>query len=103
MDRLRKIVAPGRVGVSIISDRHAGIMSSMNNPHLGWREPHGHHRFCMRHLAANFVKEFKKSNLKERVVALCSQLTQKKLSLHWNALLAVEPRAEAWFGDKDPK
>lgn len=30
-------------------------------------------------------------------------MIETKLSFHWNALLAVEPRAEAWLGDKDLK
>lgn len=99
MDRVKKKVVLRRRDVCVISDRHAGIISAMNNPTLGWCEPQGHHRFCARHLAANFGKEFK-GKLKERVVALCSQLTGPKFTLHWNALLAIEPRAERWFADK---
>ncbi|KAK1362182.1 hypothetical protein POM88_046656 [Heracleum sosnowskyi] len=72
----------------------------MNNPELGWCEPHSHHRFCSRHLAANFGKEFKKGHIKDRIVPLCSQLTGHKFSLHWNVLVAAEPRAQQWFADK---
>lgn len=97
MERVRKMVALDRRGVCVISDRHLGIMSAMSNPNLG--EPDGYHRFCVRHLAANFAKTFKKSGLKEKVVAMCSQLTEDKFNLHWNALLTVEPRAEEWFGE----
>ncbi|KAK1362187.1 hypothetical protein POM88_046661 [Heracleum sosnowskyi] len=67
---------------------------------LGWCEPYSHHRFCSRHLAANFGKEFKKGHIKDRIVPLCSQLTGHKFSLHWNALVAAEPRAQQWFADK---
>lgn len=102
MVRLRRVVVAERTRVCVISDRHAGIISAMNNPAVGWCEPLGHHRFCVRHLAANFAKKFKKINLKDRVVAMCSQLTVAKSNLHWNALLAVEPRADEWFSEINP-
>lgn len=101
--RLKKKVVLRRRDVCVISDRHAGIISAMKSPNLEWREPYAHHRFCARHLAANFGREFKKGKLKEKVVALCSQLTSAKFTLHWNALLAAEPRAQDWFADKPLK
>lgn len=72
----------------------------MNSPDLEWREPYAHHRFCARHIPANFGKVFRKGNMKEKVVELCSQPTGPKFTLHWNALLAAEPRAQDWFADK---
>ncbi|KAK1366066.1 MULE domain-containing protein [Heracleum sosnowskyi] len=60
MERVRKMVTLQRTGVCVISDRHAGIMSAMKNPNLGWCKPYGYHRFCVRHLAANFVSTFRK-------------------------------------------
>lgn len=82
MERVKKLVVLQRTGVCVIFDRHSGIISAMNNPTLGWCEPYGHHRFCVRHLAANFTKKFKKASLKERVVAMCSQVTEAKANLH---------------------
>ncbi|KAK1401496.1 hypothetical protein POM88_001101 [Heracleum sosnowskyi] len=66
MERLRRFVAGRRHGICVISDRHAGIMATMQNE--GWHEPHDHHRFCVRHLAANFCSAHSKKGLKERVV-----------------------------------
>ncbi|KAK1387492.1 hypothetical protein POM88_015670 [Heracleum sosnowskyi] len=57
MDRVKKKVVLRHRDVCVISDRHTGIISSMNNPELGWHEPQGYHRFCARHLAANFAIE----------------------------------------------
>ncbi|KAL8110143.1 hypothetical protein AgCh_026022 [Apium graveolens] len=100
MERLKNKVVIRRRDVCVISDRHKGIISVMNNPELGWCEPHSHHRFCSRHLAANFRKEFRKDKIKERIVPLCSQITGPKFTLHWNPLIAAEPRAQQWFDDK---
>lgn len=66
MDRLRKFVALRRHGICIISNRHYGILAAMQNP--GWCEPHDHHRFCVRHLAANFATAHKKPGLRDKVV-----------------------------------
>ncbi|KAK1379308.1 hypothetical protein POM88_026052 [Heracleum sosnowskyi] len=97
------MVAHQRTGVCVISDRHSGIMSTMDNPNLGWCEPYGYHRLCVRHLVANFANTFRKTGLKENVVAICSQLTDTKFNLHWNALWAVEPRADEWFSEIHPE
>ncbi|XP_074376849.1 uncharacterized protein LOC141718366 [Apium graveolens] len=99
MERVKKKIVLQRRDVCVISDRHKGIISVMNNPELGWCEPLSHHRFCSRHLAANFRKEFKRG-LKDSIVPLCRQLTGPKFSRHWNALVAAEPRVEEWFADK---
>ncbi|XP_074340497.1 uncharacterized protein LOC141678147 [Apium graveolens] len=103
MDRVKKLVVCQRTCICVISDKHSGIMSAMNNPNLGWCEPNGYHRYCVRHLAANFGKAFKQNGLKERVVAMCSQLTKAKFNLHWKSLLAFEPRADEWFSGIHPK
>lgn len=103
MERVRNTVALQRTGVCVISDRHAGIMSAMKHPKLGWCEPHGYHRFCVRHLTADYSNTFRKSGLKERVVAMCNQLTGDKFNIHWRALLAVEPEADEWFSEIHPK
>lgn len=99
MERVRKMVAYQRKGVCVIFDRHSGIVAAMNNPNLGWYEANGYHRFCVKHLAVNFAKTFKKNGLKERVATMCSKLTMEKFNLHWSALLAVEPRADEWFSE----
>ena len=52
LDHLHLHVVKGRRGVTLISDRHHGILSSVyNSPN--WQAPFGFHRFCLRHLKAN--------------------------------------------------
>ncbi|KAK1379328.1 hypothetical protein POM88_026072 [Heracleum sosnowskyi] len=95
MDRLRKFVAPKRHGIFVISDRHSGILAAMQKS--GWCEPHDHHRFCVRHLAANFIATHRKSGLKDKVVQLAYQVHPKKFELLWNQLITIEPRTTDWF------
>ncbi|XP_074358231.1 uncharacterized protein LOC141697639 [Apium graveolens] len=98
MDRVRKFVAGRRHGICIISDRHAGIMAVMQR--TGWCEPLDHHRFCIRHLATNFVNAHRKRGLKKDLVKLASQVQPKKFELLWNQLVLIEPRTIEWFEDK---
>ena len=57
-----------RDGLCVISDRHVGIMQTMNDPYLGWDESHANHRFCLRHVASNFNTHFKNAGLKHLLV-----------------------------------
>ncbi|XP_059289364.1 uncharacterized protein LOC132042871 [Lycium ferocissimum] len=50
---LRQHVIKDRMGICVISDRNAGILSNMWDLH-GWQPPFAHHRYCLRHLKANF-------------------------------------------------
>ncbi|XP_063936085.1 uncharacterized protein LOC135147164 [Daucus carota subsp. sativus] len=98
MDRLRSLVVGRRHGICVISDKHLGIMASMQK--VGWCEPLNHHRYCVRHFATNFATKFKKARLKDRLVELAYQVQPKKFELLWGELLALEPRALTWFEDK---
>ncbi|KAL8146023.1 hypothetical protein AgCh_003962 [Apium graveolens] len=72
MDRLRRFVAGRRHEICVISDRHAGIIAAMQQ--IGWCEPLDHHRFCIRHLAANFCTAHRRKGLKNRFQGLVSKL-----------------------------
>ncbi|XP_074373916.1 uncharacterized protein LOC141714286 [Apium graveolens] len=81
MDRLRRFVAGRRHGICVISDRHAGIIAAMR--HIGWYEPLDHHRFCIRHLDANFCTAHRRKGLKNGLVELASQVQEKKFEFLW--------------------
>ena len=56
-----------RTGICVISERRPGMMAAMTDPHLGWAAPSTYHRICMRHLASNFMTQFKDKLLKNLV------------------------------------
>ena len=44
-------------GICTISDRHGGIEKAIMDEHVpDWQSPNGHWRFCIRHVASNFLK-----------------------------------------------
>ncbi|KAH7848500.1 hypothetical protein Vadar_003550 [Vaccinium darrowii] len=44
-----------RTRLCLISDRH-GELVTFTKDELGWRPPYTHHRYCARHIRANYVK-----------------------------------------------
>ncbi|XP_070030671.1 uncharacterized protein [Nicotiana sylvestris] len=50
------------VGICLISYRHGGILSSVENL-PAWQEPYAYHRYCARHLKANFQKAYSSKDL----------------------------------------
>ncbi|XP_075478575.1 uncharacterized protein LOC142519439 [Primulina tabacum] len=57
-------VTRGCSGVCLISDRHAGITSAVQDL-PDFRPPLGVHRFCLRHVCSNFNSRFKNIHLKD--------------------------------------
>ncbi|XP_070020493.1 uncharacterized protein [Nicotiana sylvestris] len=57
LNHLKQHVVKQRSGICLISGRHCGILSSIR--HLPeWMEPYAYHRYCVRHLKANFQKKY---------------------------------------------
>ena len=73
---LRDVVG-NHSGLTIISDRHAGIIHSMRGNR--WKEPYGYHRFCMRHFQANFNSHVKDKTVVQMLVPLIK--ARNKLSV----------------------
>ncbi|XP_075500170.1 uncharacterized protein LOC142538757 [Primulina tabacum] len=57
-------VTRGCNGVCLISDRHAGITSAVQDL-PNFKPPHGVHRFCLRHVCSNFNSKFKNIHFKD--------------------------------------
>ena len=66
---LRRYVVT-RDGVGIISDRHESIKAAIQRCHGQWEPPRAFHMFCIRHIAANFLRRFKKPYLHRLVVSI---------------------------------
>ncbi|KAH7849423.1 hypothetical protein Vadar_017654 [Vaccinium darrowii] len=50
-----------RKGLCLILDRHPGLLAYLNDDDAyDWRPPHAVHRFCLRHLGANYHRRFGK-------------------------------------------
>ena len=98
-----------RVGLCVISDRHAGILKTMAELPR-WTAPNAHHRICIRHLKSNVNSMFHDHKVKDMVGWTAHQLTtsgfekgchaiQQMNAEAWEYLARIEP--EKWSMAKD--
>ncbi|KAK8655441.1 hypothetical protein V6N13_108016 [Hibiscus sabdariffa] len=65
---LRHVQRERSDGICVISDRGAGIKYAIQRMGRSWRPPHIHHRYCLRHIAANYFQKYKSED--ERLMLL---------------------------------
>ena len=87
-----------RMRLCVKSDRHLGIMTAMTNiVHLGWTEPYAYHRICMRHLASNFMNQFKDKILKNLVCRAALETKVGKIKKHMDTIRKINLEAQRWL------
>ena len=84
-------------GICVISDRHPGTIAAMNDPYLGWAAPSTYHRICMRHLASNFMTQFKDKILKNLVCRAALDITERKFNKHMATIGRINSEAQHWL------
>ena len=106
LERIKTCIVQDRPGVCLIHDRHGGIMQAVEDLKEGsvqrrrtpkWVDLQS--RWCMRHMGANFQKQFKNRKLTKLFKRLCSQNQERKFNTLWKKLdehtkkLSTERRA----------
>ena len=93
LERLKTMVVRDRNDICLIYDRHKGILQAIGDIQNGnpdrrrqasW--PDLHSRWCMRHMGANFHKQFKNKTLTKLFKRLCSANQERKFNLLWKKL-----------------
>ncbi|KAE8703397.1 hypothetical protein F3Y22_tig00110472pilonHSYRG00505 [Hibiscus syriacus] len=67
-----------RERVCIISDRGAGIKAAMDSLGTMYRPPYVQHRYCVRHIAANYYGKYKKNDERQLVVRMGYELLPQR-------------------------
>nr|CAE02984.2 OSJNBa0043L09.3 [Oryza sativa Japonica Group] len=93
LERVHIAVVRMRPNVCLIHDRHAGMLRAIDYLQNGWDEkglpakwPDVRSRWCMRHMGANFYKQFKNKHLMDLFKRLCAQNQEKKFNELWDKL-----------------
>ena len=87
---LKRALVEERDNVCVLHDRNAGLLNAVDklkngtNPDVQW--PDIQSRWCMRHLASNFYKQFRSKRLMDLFKRLCKQNQRKKFDFLWQRL-----------------
>ena len=64
---LQRYVTP-QEGICLISNHHESIKSAYSREGSGWNDNNSIHVYCIRHIAQNFMRQFRNTTLKKDVV-----------------------------------
>ncbi|XP_021840717.1 uncharacterized protein [Spinacia oleracea] len=98
MKYIRHLVTQ-REGLCVISDRHAGILQTMNGVNSGWEEPRAHHPFCTRHLASNVNTQFKNAYVKNLFGKAADARQRKKFDYYLGIIGELNVEAHKYLMD----
>ncbi|CAL0320990.1 unnamed protein product [Lupinus luteus] len=70
--------------ICIISDRGTGLLSALRTELPQWSNAHS--VFCIRHIASNFNKEFRDTELKEKIIQMGYELMMPRFERMFDAL-----------------
>ncbi|XP_076901365.1 uncharacterized protein LOC143555745 [Bidens hawaiensis] len=93
LSHVKKHVVKDSEGICLISDRHAGILKAVNDHGSPWLEPHGFHRYCLRHFINNFNDKFRNSQLKALAYRAGSQNQIRKFNSIMEEIGKINPKA----------
>ena len=87
-----------RQGIGLISDRHQGILQCVQS--YDWLSPpNTYHRFCVRHLKANFNKKFVNSELENLMWLAATEHQEKKFMQRMQQIKTLSPAAYEWLNE----
>ncbi|KAL9680794.1 hypothetical protein QQ045_012573 [Rhodiola kirilowii] len=89
-----------RVGLCVVSDRHAGILAAMREPE--WKEPMAYHCVCVRHLQSNFMMKVNDEVLKAKLGEVAFAKKELKFMKKFGELLELlndKPHVRKWLVD----
>ncbi|KAL9684501.1 hypothetical protein QQ045_021941 [Rhodiola kirilowii] len=92
-----------RRGLCVISDRHGGIMATMNEPQ--WSPPNAYHRICVHHFRSNFNTKVKDSYLEKKLGKVTYAKKEYKFAAQYQELMNLlkdRPDVRNWLRNVDP-
>ncbi|CAI9297141.1 unnamed protein product [Lactuca saligna] len=97
LSHIKNHVVKDREGICLISDRHGRILKAVNEHGSPWLEPHGFHRYCLRHFINNFYDKFRNSELKALAYCAGSQNQIRKFNSIMEEIGKLNLHARHWL------
>ncbi|XP_070057965.1 uncharacterized protein [Nicotiana tomentosiformis] len=96
LNHLKEHVVKQRSGIYLISDRHGGILSSVENL-PAWQEPYAYHGYCVRHFKANFQKAHPNKDLHDLMWMAATNHQENKFRRQMESIRQEDERAYHWL------
>ncbi|XP_070040237.1 uncharacterized protein [Nicotiana tomentosiformis] len=96
LNHLKEHVVKQRSGICLISDRHCGILSSVENL-PAWKEPYAYYRYCVRHFKANFQKAHPNKDLHDLMWMAATDHQEHKFRRHMESIRQEDERTYHWL------
>ncbi|XP_025670680.1 uncharacterized protein [Arachis hypogaea] len=90
LTNLRRHMTP-QDGLLVISDRSQAIKAALGANDSGWHPPRAFHAYCIRHMAANFMSQFKSVEGKRYLINAAYSPCQAGYEWYMDALRGVSP------------
>ncbi|XP_015966464.2 uncharacterized protein LOC107490204 [Arachis duranensis] len=101
LTNLRRHIAT-RLGVLLISDKHAAIKAALEREGCGWE----HNVYYVRHIASNFTTSFKSKEAKRHLVNVAYSKTQEQAQYYLELVSSEDPVASpqmmGWIRGLEP-
>ena len=102
MKFLRQHVVGARPRLCVISDKNKSVINIFIKPEImdcGWnvQSKNVHHRYCARHIAQNFHKQFKNKQWLRMVKNIMRQNQLQKFNARMSAVAQLSPEAHQWL------
>ncbi|XP_070037282.1 uncharacterized protein [Nicotiana tomentosiformis] len=96
LNHLKEHVVKQRFSICLMSDRHGGILSSVENL-PAWQEPYAYNRYCVRHLKANFQKAHPNKDLHDLMWMAATDHQEHKFRRHMESIRKEDKRVYRWL------
>lgn len=96
LGHLHQHVVKGREGVTLISDRHHGTLRSVYD-NSNWQATFAYHRFCLRHLKANYQRACRNVHLNNLLWQAATAHQEKKFLEKMQLIKDTSEDAYEWL------
>ncbi|XP_057733931.1 uncharacterized protein LOC130949139 [Arachis stenosperma] len=97
LSNLRRHVIP-QEGLLIISDRFQAIKAALRVDDSLWKPPRAFHAYCVRHMAANFMSQFKSAECKRYLINDAYSPSSTGYKWYMDALRILSREMADWVG-----
>ncbi|XP_070054031.1 uncharacterized protein [Nicotiana tomentosiformis] len=96
LNHLKEHVVRQSSCICLISDRHGGILSSVQNLRA-WQKPYAYHHYCVKHMKANFQRAYPNKDLHDLILMAAIDHQECKFRRRMELIRQKDQGAYTWL------